>query len=153
MIMGVHFLGTTIAGSIVHLSLTTFLRMLLLSNRKLGSGIFFISLTLFLHNWSHCCSFLSTSKLSFPHYRLAFLGLCLWLDLFNGVLNNVFNNGGVHPHCHCLGTGPSVWSQDMTSLTTSFLTLNVLELDVNLVLLQGPSIKHGTGHSSSEEWG
>ena len=41
MIMDVNFLGTTVAGSVVYLSLITFLRMLLWSSRKLGSGFFF----------------------------------------------------------------------------------------------------------------
>ena len=68
MIMDANFLvmGTTIAGSIVYLSLIAFLRMLLWSSRKLGSGFFFISLTLPLQNLSHYCAFFSTSKLSFP---------------------------------------------------------------------------------------
>ena len=48
MIRDVDFCGTTITASIVYLSYTTFLRMLLLSSRKLGSGVLFISLTLFL---------------------------------------------------------------------------------------------------------
>ena len=53
----VNFLGTTIVGSTVSLSFTTFLGMLLSSSRKLGN-----SKTLFiLQNWSHCCSFLHIS--------------------------------------------------------------------------------------------
>ena len=61
----VNFLGTTIDGSTVYLSLTTFLKMLFLTNRKVGSGLAFLSFTLFLQNWSHCCFFLSMSKFSF----------------------------------------------------------------------------------------
>ena len=66
MIIDVNFLGTTIAGSMIYLSLITFLGILLWSCRKLGSGMFFKSLTLPLQNLSHCYSLFRTSKLSFP---------------------------------------------------------------------------------------
>ena len=62
MIRDANFLSTTIASSIIYLSLIMFLRVLLWSNRKLGSGFCFMSLTLLLQNQSCCCSFLSTSK-------------------------------------------------------------------------------------------
>ena len=61
----VNFLGMTIIGSTVYFSLTAFLKMLCLSSQKLGTSFVFISFTLFLQNWSHCCSFLSTSKFNF----------------------------------------------------------------------------------------
>ena len=74
MIIEVNCLGTTVAGSVVYLSLITFLRMLLWSSRKLGFGFFFISLTLPLQNLSHYCSFFSTSKLSFLILYASFFG-------------------------------------------------------------------------------
>ena len=61
----VNFLGTTSVGSTVYLSLTTFLKMLFFSSRKLGSGLVFFSFTLFLQNQLHFCSFLSMSNFSF----------------------------------------------------------------------------------------
>ena len=85
----VNFLGTTMLGSIVYLCLTTFLRILLLSSRKLGSG-FFISLALLLQNQSHYCSFLSTSKFRFPMLYIGVLDTTSveWIyDIFYDVFN------------------------------------------------------------------
>ena len=93
-IRNVNFLGTTIAGSIVYLSCTTFLRMLLLSSRKLGFGIFFISLTLFLQNQSDCCSLPEYFQIRFSHIIGWFPWWCICrLDLLCDVLDGVFHCG------------------------------------------------------------
>ena len=62
----VNFLGTTMVGCIVYLSLTIFMSILLLSSMKLWSCFVLIALTLLMQNLSCCCSSHKTSKLSFP---------------------------------------------------------------------------------------
>ena len=131
MIRGVNFLGTTIAGSVVYLSLITFLRMLLWSNRKLGLGFFFMSLTLLLHNQSHCCSFLSTSKLGFPHI----IGWLLWgcicrMSFFSDVLTMSSTADGMSS-LSLFWYRPSVLSLDMASATTFLLCWKCLNLMSN----------------------
>ena len=51
----VNFLGTTIVGSTVYFDMTTFLKMLFLSSRKLVPGLVFISFILLLQNQSLVC--------------------------------------------------------------------------------------------------
>ena len=75
MIRDVNFLGMTIAGSIVYLSLITFLRMLLWSNRKLWVRLLFHAPDLPLTKPVPLFLLSRHLQIKFcPHYRLASLG-------------------------------------------------------------------------------
>ena len=121
MIRDVNLLGTSIAGSIVYLCLITFLRMLLWSHRILGSGIFFISLTLLLQNLSCCCYFFSTSKLSFLTLQVSFFGeeSAKWTSsiMFSTTSSIVDGSSSLSLFLY----RPSVLSLEMASATTFHL--------------------------------
>ena len=116
----VNFLGTTNGGSTVYLSLTTFLRILFWSSRKLGSGFTFISVTLFLQNWSHCCSFLSTSKMSFTMLKAGVPG-SMSVDWTSSMMFLITSStAGGTSSLPLSWYRQSVLSWDITSATTFF---------------------------------